>query len=231
MKRFNIVLAALSVLILSGCGGGSSSSFVENYQRISPEVKQVMVLTSPAFERYNSYKIYKGSRLTGMNGAKYYISNTGSEAMQSTLNLGFSEVIGADEPFIIVNDAPDSADHSGGVVFAYDPSGVNDSFISGGSIGFVGGNLLMYRTLSLSENVGASDTDRGGHYELRPEDADVFARYESGRGVTTFAVGSGSSLSFVAYDEDSYLPRDVKPSGTVLRLSRKVNTFSGITRY
>ncbi len=228
MRKIYLALIALSVFVISGCGGGSSSS-VSNSPTISPDVKEVIVLSSPAFERNKRYRIYAGARLSGMNGARYYVANTGSEAVQSTLNLGFSEVLKSNEAFIVVNDAPDSADHSGGVVFAYDPSGVNDSFISGGNIAFTGGNILRYNTLNLSDSTSTAD-DTAGHYVIRPEDADIYKQYTSERGTTTFATGSGSALSFVADDEESSQPRNIPTSGNILRLVRKVNTFSGIVK-
>ncbi len=220
MRKIYLALMLLSVFAISGCGGGSSSSFEE--KPINPEVKNVIVLSSPAFERNKRYRIYTGARLSGMNGARYYVANTGSDAVQSTLNLGFSEELEPGESFIIVNDSPDSADHSGGVVFAYDPSGVNDAFISGGNIAFTGGNLMRYRTLSLKDSVNTS--------ESKPYDAEIYAQFKSERGTTTFAMGSGTYLSFVEEDEEDYLPRDIPASGNVMRLVHRVNTFSGIIK-
>ncbi|MBQ3345573.1 MAG: hypothetical protein IJG51_02435 [Synergistaceae bacterium] len=228
MRKIYLALMLLSLFAISGCGGGGSSSHIEEKPHISPDVKEVMVLSSPAFERNKRYRIYTGARLSGMNGAKYYVANTGSEAVQSTLNLGFSEQLKAGESFIIVNDSPDSADHSGGIVFAYDPSGVNDSFTSGGNIAFTGGNLMRYRTLSLADGVNTAENETG--HKSKPYDATVYAKFESGRGTTTFAMGSGTYLSFIEDDEEYYLSRDIPPSGNVLRLVRRVNTFSGMIK-
>ena len=230
MKKIYLSLMLLSVFAISGCGGGSSSS-IEEKPEISPDVKEVAVLSSPAFERNKRYRIYTGASLSGMNGAKYFVANTGSEAVQSTLNLGFSEELKAGESFIVVNDSPEDAEHSGGVVFAYDPSGVNDSFTSGGNIAFTGGNLMYYRTLSLTDSVSTAD-DITGHPEdeSKPYDAERYAQFKSERGTTTFAMGSGTYLSFIEDDEESYLSRDIPSSGNVLRLVRRVNTFSGIVR-
>ena len=228
MKKIYLALMLLSLFAMSGCGGGGSSSSISDTPNVSPEVKEVMVLTSPAFERNKRYRIYTGAKLSGMNGAKYFVANTGSEAVQSTLNLGFSEELNAGESFIIVNDSPDSADHSGGVVFAYDPSGVNDSFTSGGNIAYTDGKLMRYRTLSLMESLNAADDSIGHH--VKPFDADTYAEFKSERGTTTFTMGSGTYLSFIEDDEESYLSRDIPSSGNVLRLVRRVNTFSGIVR-
>lgn len=225
MRKIYLVLLALSAFALSGCGGGSSPT--GGGKVITPDVKQVAVLSSPAFERNKRYRIYKGASLSGMSGARYFIANTGSEAVQSTLNLGFSEELGANESFIIVNDSPDSADHSGGVVFAYNPSGVNDTFTSGGNIAFTGGRLMRYRTLSLYGEATAAN-DNTGHDDRRPYDAETYAEFVSDRGLTTFAIGRGSSPSFIVDDEEDYEPRNIPSSGYVYRLVRKVNTFSGI---
>ncbi|MBQ4431180.1 MAG: hypothetical protein II877_06725 [Synergistaceae bacterium] len=226
MRKTYLALAAMSVFILSGCGGGGSSKLGDD-KRISPDVKDVIVLSSPAFERNKRYKIYTGAKLSGMNGARYFIANTGSEAVQSTLNLGFSQEIDPNESFIIVNDSPDDVSHTGGVVFAYDPSSASESFISGGNIAFTGGKLMRYRTLSLTDSVTTAD-DRAGHPEEKPYDADEYAEFHSERGTTTFAMGSGTYLSFVETDEEAYLPRDIPSEGDVYRLVRRVNTFSGI---
>ena len=222
MKKFCFALIALSVFVFSGCGGGGGSSSSDHSQ-VSPEVKQVIVLSSPAIERNKRYRIYKGASLSGMNGAKYFVSNTGSEAVQSVLNLGFSEEFNASESFIVVNYAPDYETHSGSVVFAYDPSGVYDTFTSGVNIAFTGGTLMRYRSLSLSEGANVSGS-------AAPQDAEVYKEYESSRGTTTFALGSGTSLSFIEVDEQSYLSRDIPSAGNVLQIVRRVNTFSGIVR-
>lgn len=228
MRKIYLALMLLLLFTLSGCGGGSSNPGSE-YFTISPEVKQVVVLSSPAFERNKRYRIYTGAKLSGMNGARYFVSNTGSEAVQSTLNLGFSQKLNPNEAFIVVNYSPDDAAHSGSVVFAYDPSSANNTFISGGNIAFTGGNLMYYRTLSLSDTTTADYIV--GHQEARPHDADNYARFESERGITTFAMGSGTQLSFIEPDKEAYLSRNIPSSGNVLQLVRKVNTFSGITAY
>ncbi len=231
VKKFYFALMAFTVFIISGCGGGSSGGSdpaVGRRKQISPDVKQVAVITSHALERNKRYRIYKGAALSGMNGARYYISNTGSEQVESTLNLGFSEELSANESFIITNYAPDSEPHSGSVVFAYDPSALNNTFTSGGNVAFTGGSLMHYRTLSLEENTSTAEGDTTGHYTIRPIDAEIYAQHESERGVTTFAMGSGTSLTFIADDEDSTTPRNIPSSGDILQLVRKVNTFSGI---
>lgn len=227
MKKFCVALIALSVFVLSGCGGGGSSSVSEPIQQISPEVKQVVFLNSPALEFSKRYRIYKGAKLSGMNGAKYYVSNTGSESVQSVLVLGFSEALSADESFIVVNYAPDYETHSGSVVFAYDPSAGNENFTSGGNIAFTGGNMMRYTTLSLEENSANSDT-KAGYYTVSPNDVEIYAEYPSLRGTTTFARGGRTAVTFIPDNEADNTPREIPSSGNVMRLVRKVNTFSGI---
>ncbi len=223
MRKFYLALIALSLFAFSGCGGGSSSS-TGSSTSITHEVKQVIVLSSPALERNKRYRIYKGATLSGMNGSKYYVSNTGSESLQSTINLGFSEEIKAGESFIIVNYAPDYESHSGGVVFAYDPSALNEDFTYGGNVSFTGGNLMRYNALDIVDSSDISEiTD-----SARPYDAEIYAEYESSRGITTFILGKGASLSFIAVDEESSTARNIPSKGNVLQLVRKVNTFSEI---
>ena len=224
MKRLYFALIALSVFVFSGCGGGGSSSSGGSQPPITISVKEVIVLSSPALERNKRYRIYKGARLSGMNGAKYFVSNTGSESVQSTLNLGFSEEFSADESFIVVNYAPDYESHSGSVVFAYDPSGSDETFTSGVNVSFTGGKLMRYRSLTISGDTNASEVTAS----VMPDDAEVYAEFESYRGITTFTAGKGSSVSFIAVDEEKNTPRDIPSSGNVLRLVHKVNTFSGI---
>ena len=60
------------VLSLSGCGGSSSSSFVENED--VPAVAEVAVIDSPVFEQGHSYTLITGARLSNMGGAKYGVS-------------------------------------------------------------------------------------------------------------------------------------------------------------
>lgn len=219
MKKFCAAFViALSVFMLSGCGGGGGSSVGENRQ-VNYDVKQVIAVSSPALERNKRYRIYKGASLSGMNGSRYYVSNTGSEALQSSVNLGFSEPISAGESFIIVNYAPDYETHSGSVVFAYDPSGVYDTFAYGGTVTFTGGSLMRYNALSLTGNVSVTDSAIS---------ADVSKAYQTERGITSFAMGRGSNPGFVFVDEESYTSRDIPSEGNVFHLVRKVNTFSAI---
>ena len=51
MRKIYLALMLLSLFAISGCGGGGSSSHIEEKPHIIPDVKEVMVLSSPAFER------------------------------------------------------------------------------------------------------------------------------------------------------------------------------------
>ena len=57
-----LVLMAMLVLSLSGCGG-SSSSFVSNTD--VPAVVEVAAIESPAFQIKNSYRIIRGAPAWG----------------------------------------------------------------------------------------------------------------------------------------------------------------------
>ncbi|MBQ3402620.1 MAG: hypothetical protein IJG65_04515 [Synergistaceae bacterium] len=237
-----LVVLSLSLFSLSGCsGGGASSSSSEPTSGY--EVRQIVVLSSPALELNKRYSIYTGGSLSHMEGSRYYIASTGSEENQAVLNLGLSEELDPNVPFIVVNDETGSGDRSV-VVFAYDPSGVNSTPKNGGTVTFTGGRRLRYRTLNLRgtepRNVEDYPNDYIGHdrririisrdNNVRPVDADIYASFTTERGTTEFATGLGDSVSFLVPDEDYYLSRDIAPSGYVFRLVRQVNSFSGITR-
>ncbi|MBR0069767.1 MAG: carbohydrate-binding domain-containing protein, partial [Synergistaceae bacterium] len=145
------ILLAVFAFTVSGCGG-SSKSIIGNTDTETETVKQVAVLTSPAFEIGKDYQIYKGSSLTGMNGAQYYIADTGSESNKATLNLGFVNEI--NETLVFTNN--------GSVVFAYDPSGTENSVLTEGTVTRTGGNLLSYNGLTIASPVSftALDIDR-----------------------------------------------------------------------
>ena len=228
MKKLHFVLlcvlTALSVFTVSGCGGGGSNSGLPG-RKPEPELNVVQVITinSPVIERNKRYRIYRGARLEGMNGARIFAANTGSEAVQSVMNLGFSEEILTGETFIIVNDSPDDAAHNGAVIFAYDPSGIKTEPLVGGSVSFSGGTQMRYRALSLTDT-GAAEFAGA----VMSGDAQVWERFSTERGTTTLAAGNGINLSFIEADEEYYLSRDVPLTGNVFRIVRRVNTFSGI---
>lgn len=152
MKKFYTALmfVVLAAFIFSavGCGGSSNSSkrnFSNDNQsnnnnndnnnnnnnnndneQTTETVKQVAVLTSPVFQRDKEYRILKGATLSGMKSAQYYIANTGTEANQATMNLGFLDTLN-DTLVFIDND-------TGAVVFAYDPSGTANTAITDGTV-------------------------------------------------------------------------------------------------
>lgn len=132
---------ALFAFSISGCGGSSSNKFMSN--RTTETVKQVAVLTSPAFQIGESYEIYKGSTLTGMNGAQYYIADVGNESNKATLNLGLVNEL--NDTLVFVNN--------GRVVFAYDPSGTEGTALTEGTVTRTGGNRMSYNGLTIPSSV------------------------------------------------------------------------------
>ena len=129
---------ALFAFSFSGCGGSHSNKF--SGDTTTETVKQVAVLTSPAFEIGKEYQIYRGSSLSGMNGAQYYVADTGSESNKATLNLGFVDEI--NDTLVFTNN--------GSVVFAYDPSGTEGNVLTEGTVTRTGGNLLSYNGLTIA---------------------------------------------------------------------------------
>lgn len=110
-----VVLMVAIVFSLSGCGDGNGSLTGSNRSPIQ-NAAQVAVIESPVFEKGNSYKIYKGSVLQGMDRAMYYVAPEGDNDNKTTLNLGFAEELG-NETLVFVKYTTNQ------VVFAYDPSG------------------------------------------------------------------------------------------------------------
>lgn len=142
MRKAYYLILALMVLSLTGCGGSSNNSFV-NDEDFALTAAQVAVISSPALQKDRSYRLIKGAELTGMYGAQYYVSPTGSEARQATLNLGFNQVIGS-STLIIVDDDTDT------VVFAYDPGGEGSR--TSGTVRYDGGTRLRYSGLNISSS-------------------------------------------------------------------------------
>ena len=204
------VLISLSLFSLSGCGGSGSSGGSNKNNPVPKEVLQTITLSSPAIELNKRYSIYKGVSLSGMGGARYFVANTGSEAVKSTIVLGLCEPVSGDEAFIVVSDSPDDASHNGAVVFAYNPSGVSDDVLNGGNIAFAGGRRLAYQSLSLPETI--------------PAGSSVYKNFESERGSTSFAINPAS----LPDDPEYYETRNIPASGDVFRIVRAVNIFSEI---
>ena len=144
-----MVILAVLVLSLSGCGG-SSSSFVSNNN--VPEVAEVAAIESTAFELDGTYRIVKGAVLNNMSGAKYYVNSTvGNEDTKAALNLGFSELIGNQTlTFIKMVNGKESD-----VVFAYDPTGTNGNKTSG-RVTYSGGSRLRYTSLVIPPSFTSS---------------------------------------------------------------------------
>ena len=215
LRAFYFLLMSLMLLSLSGCSGGNGESvYGADIDEKNYEVKKVAVISSPALETYGRYKIYVGSELSGMDkNEQFYVANIGAESSQASLNLGFSTEISSADSIAIVNASTNS------VVFAYNPSGIKDSWKIEGNVRYSGGKIAKYRELEISKTSG----------DVTNYDADIISSSTStARGTTEINIGTGSDVSFVEDDEQSYLPRSVNISDDVFRLERKVNTFSGI---
>ena len=142
-----LIVTALTVFLLSGCGGGHGSGSGSGSGVSTADIKQVGVLTSPALEIYGSYKIYESADIKGMNGAQYFVAgDIGNESSQATLNLGFSEELSSNSSLAVVNAS------TGRVIFAYNPSGNSDTWKTGGNVSISGGKLLRYDSLSINQN-------------------------------------------------------------------------------
>ena len=145
-----------------------------------------------------------------MAGNKFFVANTGSTAVKSTIVLALSEPVSGDEAFIVVSDSPDDAAHNGAVVFAYDPSGVSDDVLNGGNVSFAGGTRMYYRALTLPDEM--------------PSGTRVYRDFTSERGTTEFAINPYS----IPEDPEYYERRDIPAEGNVFRITRNVNIFSEI---
>ena len=186
-RAFYFVFMALMILSLSGCSGGNGESvYGADTEKQNYEVKQVAVISSPALETYGRYKIYVGSELSGMDkNEQFYVANIGAESSQASLNLGFSTEISSADSIAVVNASTNS------VVFAYNPSGVKDSWKIEGNVKYSGGKIARYRELTISKTSGDVTNDY----------ADIVsASTSTARGTTEINIGSGSDVSFVEKD-------------------------------
>ena len=147
IEKFYFLFLVLIVISMSGCGSSHSdlSDSDDEASASNYEVKQVAVITSPALERYKSYKILTGSILSGINDARYFVANIGSESSQSTLQLGLSDELSMDQSFVIINSATND------VVFAYNPFGIDGKWKDNGNVRFLGGKELRYRSLTIDQ--------------------------------------------------------------------------------
>ncbi len=81
------------------------------------------------------------------------------------------------------------------------------------------------------QNQEQTQTQTQNEENYKYSDADVLkAAKQTDKGMTAINIGTGSSVSFIQKDTDTK-PRNISQSGYIFRLNRKVNTFSGITKY
>ena len=194
-----LIVTALSVFLLSGCGGGHGSGSSGTSVNTA-EVKQVGVITSPALEMYGNYKIYVSADIKGMDGAQYFVAgDLGSESSQATLNLGFSEELNPNSSLAVVNAS------TGRVVFAYDPSGTPDKWKDYGSnVSISGGKLLRYNGLTINQS---SETETAS-VNLDIDDSEITYITLSSTGATM--TKNGTSTQVPSYDYVWHLEPDYR---------------------
>ena len=154
-----LLVTALLVLSMSGCGGSSSTSSI-----ISGNTGRLMVISSPVLKQGGSYKFYRGDKVSAASSAtasydvSYYVAPiAGSDAV--AVNLEFTDsILYDDQPFMITE-----ADNDANVVFYYNPKGNGnvDTSTAYGSVIRSGGSTqqLSYSGLTLSgAAIGNLDT-------------------------------------------------------------------------
>ncbi len=156
MKKFPrtiiFMFMALIAFMFAGCGGSDDDD--------SPAKNRLMVLTSRVFKVGESYKLYRGNKvsLRGTN-ARYYVAPiSNDEPFDVTLNLEFKDVLSDDVPFVIT-----TADNDAAVVFSYNPAGTIESDVSSdyGSVIRTGGatQQLKYEGLNVAGASSSSVSD------------------------------------------------------------------------
>ena len=162
MKKFCItvylLIMALLVLTMSGCGGSSSSGGGSTTTQ-SAQSKR-MVFTSSALKRNGSYSLFRGNNVDVRGTtAKYYLApastiSRGTEDI--TMNLEFSNAVSQDLPFVITEASDESK-----VLFAYNPNGTGiDTATESVTHRGVGTQKLSYSNLTLTgSSVELDDSD------------------------------------------------------------------------
>ena len=149
MKKFCItvylLIMALFVLTMSGCGGSSSSGDGSTTQ--SAQSKR-MVFTSSALKRNGSYNLYRGDNLGTIEGitSKYYLApvTRGNESI--TMNLEFANAVSQDLPFMITESDGST------VLFYYNPKGTGTDTTTSSVTRFGGSSQkLSYSNLTLTD--------------------------------------------------------------------------------
>ena len=146
MKKFPraiyFLIMAVMLLSLSGCGGSNNTG--------SPAPttagRKVMSVSSPAFSRNGSYKLYKGGAFRFASGdPKYYVAPVASGTETVSLNLEFADTF-SDDSFVIVQSDDDT------VVFGYNPEGTDspDLETEAGTVIRWGGTAQKYTNLNVT---------------------------------------------------------------------------------
>ncbi len=156
MKKFlhSIVFMfmALMVFMFAGCGGSDDDD--------GPAKNRLMVMTSSVFSIGESYKLYRGDKVSVRGtDARYYVAPIeGTDEFQVVLNLEFKDVLSDDVPFVIT-----TADNDSAVVFSYNPKGIleSDTSTEYGNVIRYGGatQQLKYDGLNVSGASASSVSD------------------------------------------------------------------------
>lgn len=160
MKKFCVtvylVIMALCVITMSGCGGSSNKPSSNNTDSQSAQSRS-MILSTNALKRGGKYSLFRGDRVTvkGTN-AKYYLApvTRGSETI--TMNLEFADAVSQDLPFVITEAGDDT-----NILFSYNPKGTGIDTTTPSVTRWGGGTQqLKYTNLTLAgSSVILDDSD------------------------------------------------------------------------
>ncbi|MBQ7196498.1 MAG: carbohydrate-binding domain-containing protein [Synergistaceae bacterium] len=192
-----IIVMAWAIFSLSGCSGGGGSgdpNSSKSNSATTSEIKDVVVITSPALDMHSDYKIISGATfLSGMGNSQYYVAgDIGSEASQATLNLGFTEDFDKNSSFVIMNAS------TGRVVFAYNPQGENDTWKTSGTVSISGGVLLRYDGLTFDDKQ-ESETASAALASIEFDDSEVISINLNGTSATLTSSGSTTNITRYPY--------------------------------
>ena len=150
-----LLIMALLVLTMSGCGGSSSSGGGSTTTQSAQSRR--MVFTSSALKRDGSYNLYRGDQVSTIEGitSKYYLAPVTRGTEDITMNLEFDSAVSQDLPFMIT-DSDGST-----VLFYYNPKGTGIDTTTA-SVTRYGGSQqkLSYSNLTLTDSsVELDDSD------------------------------------------------------------------------
>ena len=175
MKKFARIIyflfMAVMILSLSGCGSD------DDEQAKGPDTQRLMVLSSRVFDVGESYRIYRGDRVSAWNyeeaklcSAQYYVAPEFNEEFV-TMNLQFRDPISHDVPMIITKANDDTK-----VLFYYNPNGTGtDTTTDYGNVLLWGGmnQQLKYTGFGVSGASISAPSVNPAIIDLRDSDEEV----------------------------------------------------------